>query len=222
MSVSPTEWDWGGNPFELSVGRPNYWRPVLSLQGIFQFYLKTYGLKKKKKIPGVWSIMPRDFQNIKSWKVTPLPDSTQLMLATETLLLTNSFHAVVFQGWLITISYFSHFLKWFWWTLFHIKSGIIYKIQRPRYNLIILSLRPRWSSGHKFIRWTHVSGLHKDTTHSRRWGCNTVLGSWSKVPEFNLESDLLSMKQVSYKSGIFSHQKEVWNQDEDVKEWEGV
>ena len=24
MSISPTEWDWGGNPFELSVGGPNY------------------------------------------------------------------------------------------------------------------------------------------------------------------------------------------------------
>lgn len=52
---------------------------------------------EKKKTPGVWSIMPHDLQYIKSWKVTPLPDSTQLMLATETLLLTNSFHAVAFQ-----------------------------------------------------------------------------------------------------------------------------
>lgn len=41
--------------------------------------------------------MPHDLQYLKSWKVTPLPDSTQLMLATETLLLTNSFHAVAFQ-----------------------------------------------------------------------------------------------------------------------------
>ena len=68
---------------------------------LFNFISKLMALKKKKKerkIPGVWSITPRDLQNIKSRKVTPLPDSTQLMLATETLLLTNSFHAVVFQG----------------------------------------------------------------------------------------------------------------------------
>lgn len=53
---------------------------------------------EKKNIQGVWSIMPQDLYYTKSWKVTPLPDSIQLMLATEILLLTNSFHAAVFHG----------------------------------------------------------------------------------------------------------------------------
>lgn len=84
------------------------------------------GLEKlhRRSQPGVYSMMPHDLRRIKSRKVTSLPDSTQPGLSTETLLLTHSFHTAVFHGWLITISCFSHFLKWFWWGLFHLKKKV--------------------------------------------------------------------------------------------------
>lgn len=80
------------------------------------------------------------------------------MLATETFWLI---HSMLQFSTADSRPYPTFLISWndFWWTLFHIKSGMKYKTQKPRHNVQVFNLALKYIFGPEFLRWTHVSGF---------------------------------------------------------------